>query len=48
MLNQDGDEALDRAEDGSVDDDWAREAGLQLLLLPYELLLVEGVLGVVL
>jgi hypothetical protein len=46
MLNEDGNESLNRAENGSVDDDRAGKAWLEWVLGPYEFFLIELILGV--
>jgi len=41
MLDQDGHESLDRAENGSMNDDGTSEAGFDCLLLPNEIYIVK-------
>lgn len=48
MLYKNGNKALNRTKNGSVDNNGSSEAGLQRVLLPGKILLIELVLGIVL
>lgn len=47
MLDQNGDESFNRAEDGSVDDHRAGHTRLECVLIPGEVLIIMIVLGIV-